>query len=175
MSPGFWFSSVQFSHPIMSICDPMDCSTPGFPAHHQLPELAQTHVHRVGDAIQPFVLCRPLLPLPSIFPSIWVFSAESALCIRRPKDWSCPLGTLATVTEQVFSTQVLDMRLLPHTGLHICRRHSAGTLHSLLWVGGSTQGPASVLLSPAPQVGVQSSSRVPSTDVKTSVGKQPHI
>ena len=34
-------------------CDPMDCSTPGFPVHHQLPELAQTHVHRVGDAIQP--------------------------------------------------------------------------------------------------------------------------
>ena len=34
-------------------CDPMDCSTPGLPVHHQLPELAQTHVHRVGDAIQP--------------------------------------------------------------------------------------------------------------------------
>ena len=49
----FWnFSSVQpLSCP--SLCDPMDCSTPGFPVHHQLPELAQTHVHRVGDAIQP--------------------------------------------------------------------------------------------------------------------------
>ena len=35
------------------LCDPMDCSTPGFPVHHQLPELAQIHVHRVGDAIQP--------------------------------------------------------------------------------------------------------------------------
>ena len=36
-----------------TLCDPMDCSTPGLPVHHQLPELAQTHVHRVGDAIQP--------------------------------------------------------------------------------------------------------------------------
>ena len=37
----------------LTLCDPMDCSTPGFPVHHQLPERAQTHVHRVGDAIQP--------------------------------------------------------------------------------------------------------------------------
>ena len=44
-------SSVAQSCP--TLCDPMDCSTPGFPVHHQLPELAQTHVHRVGDAIQP--------------------------------------------------------------------------------------------------------------------------
>ena len=36
-----------------TLCDPMDCSTPGFPVHHQLPELAQTHIHWVGDAIQP--------------------------------------------------------------------------------------------------------------------------
>ena len=53
--------SVQFSHPsCLTVCDPMDCSTPGFPVHHQLPELAQTHVHRVGDAIQP---SRPLSSL----------------------------------------------------------------------------------------------------------------
>ena len=37
----------------LTLCDPMDYSTPGFPVHHQLPELAQIHVHRVGDAIQP--------------------------------------------------------------------------------------------------------------------------
>ena len=40
-----------------TLCDPMDCSTPGLPVHHQLPELAQTHVHRVSDAIQPSQLC----------------------------------------------------------------------------------------------------------------------
>ena len=45
------FSSVTHSCP--TLCNPMDSSTPGFPVHHQLPELAQTHVHRVGDAIQP--------------------------------------------------------------------------------------------------------------------------
>ena len=45
------FSSVAQSCP--ALCDPMDCSTPGFPVHHQLPELAQTHVHWVSDAIQP--------------------------------------------------------------------------------------------------------------------------
>ena len=44
------FSSVAQSYP--TLCGPMDCSTPGFPVHHQLPELAQTHVHRVSDAIQ---------------------------------------------------------------------------------------------------------------------------
>ena len=64
----------------MSDCDPMDCSTPGFPVHHPLPELAQTHIH--------LILCRPLLLLPSIFSSIRVFSNESALCIRWPKYWS---------------------------------------------------------------------------------------
>ena len=52
-----WFSRerIQFSSVAQSgltLCDPMDSSTPGFPVHHQLPELAQTHVHRVCDAIQ---------------------------------------------------------------------------------------------------------------------------
>ena len=66
----------------------MDCSTPGFPVHHQLPELAQTHVHRVSDVIQPShpLLSLPLLP--SILPSIRVFSSESVLHIRWPKNWS---------------------------------------------------------------------------------------
>ena len=65
----------------------MDCSMPGLPVHHQLPELAQTHVHWVGDAIR---LSHPLSPLflPSIFPSIRVFSSESVLRIRWPKYWS---------------------------------------------------------------------------------------
>ena len=56
-----------------TLCDPMDCSTPGFPVHHQIPEFTQTHVHRVGDAIQPSHPCRPLYVLPSIFPSFWPF------------------------------------------------------------------------------------------------------
>ena len=51
------FSSVAELY--LTLCDPMDCSSPGFPVHHQLPELAQTHVHRVGDVIQP---SHPLFP-----------------------------------------------------------------------------------------------------------------
>ena len=71
----------------LTLCDPMDCSTPGFPVHHQLPELSQTHVI---DPVMPsshLILCRPLLP-PLIFPSIRVFSDESVLCIKWPKNWS---------------------------------------------------------------------------------------
>ena len=66
----------------------MNCSTPGLPVHQQLPGSTQTHVHWVGDAIQPsHPLSSPLL-LPSIPPSIRVFSNEPALRIRWPKDWS---------------------------------------------------------------------------------------
>ena len=60
---------------------------PGFPVHHQLLEPTQTHVHRVSDAIQ-LSHPHPLLLLPSIFPSIRVFSNESVLRIRWPKYWS---------------------------------------------------------------------------------------
>ena len=66
----------------------MDCNTPGFPVHHQLPELVQTHGHRVSDTIQPsHPLSSPLL-LPSIFPCIKGFSNESVLHIRWPKYWT---------------------------------------------------------------------------------------
>ena len=71
----------------LTLCSPMDCSTPGFPIHHQPSELAQTHVHWVSDAIQPFH------PLSSPSPALNLsqhqgFSNESALCIRWPKYWS---------------------------------------------------------------------------------------
>ena len=73
----------------LTLCDPMNRSTPGLLVQHQLPEFTQTHVHRVSDAIQPsHPLCRPLLLLPPIPPSIRVFSSESTLRMRRPKYWS---------------------------------------------------------------------------------------
>ena len=82
LSVSVQFSSVAQSCP--TVCDPMDCSTPGFPVHDQLPEPTQIHVHWVGDAIQLSVI-----PFSSqIFPSIRVFSNESVLCIRWPKYWS---------------------------------------------------------------------------------------
>ena len=80
------FSSVAES--CATFCNPMDCSTPGFPIHHQLLELAQTHVKWVSDAIQPSHPLSSTSHLPSIFSSIRVFSTELVLCIRRPKYWS---------------------------------------------------------------------------------------
>ena len=80
------FSSVAQSCP--TLCNPMNCSSPGLPVHHHLPEITQTHIHWVGDAIQPSILCRPLLLLSPILPSIRVFSNESALHMRWPKCWS---------------------------------------------------------------------------------------
>ena len=77
----------SFSH-VPILCDSMDCCMPGFPVHHQLPEFIQTHVRWVSDAIQLSHPRSSLLLLPSIFPSIRVFSNESFLCIRWPKCWN---------------------------------------------------------------------------------------
>ena len=85
MVPGEWLQFNPVAQSCPTLCDLMDCSTPGFPVNHQLLEFTQTHVHPVGDAIQPsHPLSSPSLP-PSIFPSIRVFSNESALHIRWPK------------------------------------------------------------------------------------------
>ena len=80
---GYYISVVHsLSH--VWLCNPTDCSMPGFPVHHQLLELAQTRVHWVGDPIQPSHPCCPLLLLSSTFPSIRLFSNESVLHIRWP-------------------------------------------------------------------------------------------
>ena len=87
-SKGVQFSSVV--QPCPTFCDPMNCSTPGLPVHHQLLEFTQTHIHRVGDAIQPsHPLLSPSSPALNLFPaSAVIFSSESPLRIRRPKYWS---------------------------------------------------------------------------------------
>ena len=68
----------------LTLCDPMYCSTLGFPVLHHLPEFAQTHIHWIKDAIQQSHPCDccPLIFLPSIFPSIMIFANELALYIR---------------------------------------------------------------------------------------------
>ena len=87
----FFFQHTKFSSVTQlcpALCNPMDCSTPGLPVHHQLPEFTQTHVHCVSDAIQP--------PHPLLSPSPPVlnlsqhqgFSNEFVLRIRWPKYWS---------------------------------------------------------------------------------------
>ena len=99
--------SVQFSHSVVSdFCDPMNCSTPGLPVHHQLPEFTQTQVHRVGDAIQPsHPLSSPSPPAPDpsqhqSFPMNQLFtwrgqstgvSALASFLPMNTQDWS-PLG-----------------------------------------------------------------------------------
>ena len=83
--------SVQFSsitQSCLTLCDPMNRSMPGLPIHHQLPESTQTMSIVSVMPSNYLTLCRPLLLLPSIFPSIRVFFNESALRIRWPKYWS---------------------------------------------------------------------------------------
>ena len=79
-------SSVTQSCP--TLCNPVDCSTPGFSVLPHLLEFAQTHVHWVGDAIQPSHPLSSPSPPASVFPSITAFSSESVLCFRWPKYWS---------------------------------------------------------------------------------------
>ena len=74
------FSSVTQACP--TLCNPMNCSTPGLPVHHQLPESTQTISIKSVMPSSHLILCRPLLLLPTIFPNIIVFSKESVLCIR---------------------------------------------------------------------------------------------
>ena len=83
------FNSVQFSRLVVSThCDPMDCSMPGFPVHHQLPEPAQTQVHWVGDAIQ------PSHPLSSPSPLAFSFSQNQGLF-----QWVCSSQQVAKLLE----------------------------------------------------------------------------
>ena len=84
------FSSVAQSCP--TLCDPIGCSTPGFPVHHQLLEMLKLMSIELVMPFNHLILCRPLLPLPSIFPSFRVFSSESVLCTRWPKYWSFSFG-----------------------------------------------------------------------------------
>ena len=96
VEPGFWvsrsllghvqFSSVTQSCP--SLCDPMDCSTPGFPVHHYSQSLLKLMSIELVMPSNHLILCHPLFLLPSIFPSFRIFSKDSVLRIRWPKYWS---------------------------------------------------------------------------------------
>ena len=83
--PHIQFSSVTQLCP--TLCDPMDCSMPGLHVHHPLPEFTQTMSIDSGMPSNYLIFCHPLLLLPSIFPSMMVFSNESILCISRPEYW----------------------------------------------------------------------------------------
>ena len=111
-----------------TFCDPMNRSTPGLPVHHQFPESTQTHVHQVGDAIQPsHPLSSPLL-LPPIPPSIRLFSNESTLHMRWPKNWSFSFS-ISPSTEHPglisFRMDWLDLRAVQGTLKSPLQHHSS--------------------------------------------------
>ena len=94
---------VQFSsvaQPCLTLCNPMDCSTPGLPVHHQHPEFTQTHVHWVGDAIQPFH------PLPSPSPPAFNLSQHQGLF-----QWVSSSHQVAKVLEFQLQHQSFQWRL----------------------------------------------------------------
>ena len=109
-------SSVSQSRP--TVCNPIDCSTAGFPVHHQLPELAQTHVHWVGDAIQPsYPLSSPAFNLPSSrsFPVSQFFasgkqsigaSASASVLPMNIQDWF-PLGLTGLISLLIFPSKLV--------------------------------------------------------------------
>ena len=82
------FTSVQFTQSCPTLCDPMNCSKPGLPVMTSTRSLLKLMSIESVLPSNNLVLCHPLLILPSIFPSISIFSNESVLCIRWPKYWS---------------------------------------------------------------------------------------
>ena len=124
----------------LTLCDPMDCSTPGFPVYHQLLEFTQTHVHWVGDAIQP---SHPLSsPSPPTFnlSQHQVFSSESVLWIRWPKYWSFSFS-ISPSSEYSglisFRMDWLDLLAVQGTLKSLLQHHSAKAsilLHSAFFI-----------------------------------------
>ena len=111
----------------------MNRCTPSLPVHYQLPEFTQTHVHWVGDAIQPS-LCHPLLLLPPIPLSIRVFSNESTLHMRWPKYWSFSLSILPSNEHPglvSFRMDWLDLLAVQGTLKSLLQHHSSKA--SILW------------------------------------------
>ena len=122
------FSSVAQSCP--TLCDPMNLSTSDLPIHHQHLEFTQTHVHRVSDAIHHLILCRPLLLLPRIPPSIRVFSNESTLRMRWPKYWSFSFSIIPS--KEIpglisFRMDWLDLLAVQGTLKSLLQHHSSNT------------------------------------------------
>ena len=130
------FSSVQFSSVTQScstLCNPMDCRMPGLPVHHQILAFTQTHVHWVGDAIQPSHPLSSPSPTCNLF-HITVFSSESVLPIRWPKYWSFSFN-ISPSNEHPglisFRMDWLDLLAVQGILKSLLQHHSSKT--SILW------------------------------------------
>ena len=98
----------------LTLCDPMNHSTPGLPVHHQLRSPPKPMSIESVMPSNHLILCRPLLLLPSIFPTIRVFSNESALCIRWPKYWSFSFNISPSNELNLLAVQGTLKNLLQH-------------------------------------------------------------
>ena len=128
----FQFSSVAQSCP--TLCNPMDCSTPGLPIYHQLPEFTQLMSIELVMLSNHLILCHPLLLLLSIFPSIRVFSNESTLRMRWPKYWSFNFSTSPSNEHPgliSFRMDWLDLFAVQGTLKSLLQCHSSKA--SILW------------------------------------------
>ena len=119
---------------VMSDCNPMDCSTPGFPVLHHLWSLLKLMSIELVMPINHLILCCPLLIPPSVFPSIRVFYSESVLCIRWPKYWSfsfsiSPSNEYSGLVS--FRMDWLDLLAVQGTLKSLLQHHSSKA--SILW------------------------------------------
>ena len=133
-----WLESIQTSSVAqwcLTLCDPMDCSMPGLPVHCQLSEFTQLVPIESVMPSNHLILCCPFLLPPSIFPSIRVFSNESVLCIRWPKDWSFSVSISPSDEYSgliSFRMDWLDLLAVQGTLKSLLQHHSSKA--SVLWL-----------------------------------------
>ena len=124
-----WYQIRSVTQLCLTLCDPMNYSMPVLPAHHQFPELTQTHVHRVSDAIQPSHPMSSPSPLAPIPPSIRIFSKESTLRIRWPKYWSFSFSIIPSKEIQKILKEIrmdwLDLLAVRGTLKSLLQHHSS--------------------------------------------------
>ena len=122
------------AQPCLTLCNSMNRSTPGLPVHHQLPEFTETHAIESVMPSSHLILCRPLLLLPRIPPSIRVFSNESTLRMRWPKYWSFSFS-ISPSNEHPglisFRMDWLDLLAVQWTLKSLLQHHSSKA--SILW------------------------------------------
>ena len=114
-----------------ALCEIMGCRMSGLPVHHQLSEFTQTHVHWVGDGIQPSHPLSSPSPLASNTPSISVFSSESTLQMRWPKYWSFSFSIIPSKEIPGLISFRMDLLAVQGTLKSLLQQHSSKA--SILW------------------------------------------